>query len=171
MQKIKIFLLLALRGALPTFEFLITRKLEITNKCYFYNHNSENINHIFKNCLSIQGIWDRIEYNYHTSHFYESNILDLIEMIYKNYKTNCKFFKHPMKKIATSYGMYGLIEIRFCLKKFNQIPFSLLRKLSCFSKIFNLLWTTLICIMKDIMSLVWLRNGFVESFRLIEYLS
>ena len=113
MRKIKFFLWLALRGALPTCEFLITRILDITNKCYFCNYNSENINHIFKNGLFIQGIWDRIEYNCHTSHFYESNILDWIAMIYKNYKMNCNFFKHPMKKIATSCGMYGLIEISF----------------------------------------------------------
>ena len=100
MLKIKTFLWLTLREALPTCEFPIMRRLEITNNCYFRNHNSENINHIFKSCPFVKGIWDRVKYNCPTPLFYEGNFLDLIEMIYKNYKINCKSFKHPMEKIA-----------------------------------------------------------------------
>lgn len=37
-----------MRESLLTCEFLIARKLKITNKCYFCNQNGESINYIFK---------------------------------------------------------------------------------------------------------------------------
>ena len=38
------------RDALLTCEFLITRRLQITNMCYLCKQNVENIDHIFKYC-------------------------------------------------------------------------------------------------------------------------
>ena len=50
LSKIKIFQWLVIRDILP-YEFLIARRLEITNKCHFYNKNTD---HIFKYCPFIQ---------------------------------------------------------------------------------------------------------------------
>ena len=49
-SKIKVFLWLAISETLPTCEFLIIRRLEITNCCYLCNQSGENIDHIFKSC-------------------------------------------------------------------------------------------------------------------------
>ena len=77
MPQIKLFLwLLVMREALPTCEFLIARRLEITNKCYLCYQNSEHIYHIFKYCPFTQRIWDCIKYNCPTPMFYEGNFLD-----------------------------------------------------------------------------------------------
>ena len=75
LPKIKVFLWLLLREALPTCEFLTGRRLENTKFCYLCNQSSENIDHIFKYRHFVQGIWDRIKYNYLTPLFYEGNFL------------------------------------------------------------------------------------------------
>ena len=49
--KIKVFLWLVLIEALPTCEFFIYRRIEITNTCHLCNGSSENIDHIFKQCF------------------------------------------------------------------------------------------------------------------------
>ena len=100
LPKIKVFLELLLRETLPTCEFLIARRIEITNFFYLCNQSNENIDHNFKLCLFVQGIWYRIKYNCLTPLFYEGNFLSWLELVYKNYKTHCKFFKHPMEKIG-----------------------------------------------------------------------
>ena len=98
--KIKVFILLTIREALPTCEFLIDRRLEITKSCYMYNQSGENSDHIFKSCPFIESIWDHIKYNCSTPLFYEGNFLSWLELVYKNYKTHCKIFKQPMEKIV-----------------------------------------------------------------------
>ena len=50
LPKIKFFLWLVITDVLPTCEFLIVRRMKITNMCHFLNQNSENIDHIFKYC-------------------------------------------------------------------------------------------------------------------------
>ena len=100
LRKIKFFLWLVIRDVLPTCEFLIARRLEITNMCYLCKSNVENINHIFKFYPFVQGIWDRIKYNCLTPLFYEGGFLSWLETVYKNYKINCKIYKHPMKKFS-----------------------------------------------------------------------
>ena len=47
LPKIKIFLWLLIRNALPTCDFLIAKKLEIPNRCCLCDHNIENIDHVF----------------------------------------------------------------------------------------------------------------------------
>ena len=54
--KIKVFLWLTIREALPKCDFLISRRLEITNTCYICNKSSENIDSIFKCCPFVQRI-------------------------------------------------------------------------------------------------------------------
>ena len=76
MPKIKFFLWLVLRKALPTCECLNARRLEITNKCYLCNQNNENTTYIFKDCPYSQRIWDRIKYNCPTPLFYQGNFLN-----------------------------------------------------------------------------------------------
>ena len=85
LSKIKVFLWLVLREALPTCDFLIARKLEITNTYCLCNQSSENIDHVFKSCLFVPKIWDRIKYNCHTLLFFEGNFFSLLELIHKNY--------------------------------------------------------------------------------------
>ena len=65
----------------------------------------ENMDHIFKNCPFVEGIWDRIKFDCPTPFFFFKVIflffiLSWIDTIYKNYKINCKIFNHPMEKIA-----------------------------------------------------------------------
>ena len=43
--------------------------------CHFCSQNIENIDHVFKNCPFVQGIWDLIKYNYPTPLFYEGDFL------------------------------------------------------------------------------------------------
>ena len=100
LPKIKFFLWLVIRDAFPTREFLIARRLEITNMCYLCKQNVENIDHIFKYFPFVQGIWDRIKYNCLTPLFYEGDFLSWLEIVYKNYKIHCKIYKHPMEKIS-----------------------------------------------------------------------
>ena len=73
MAKLNFFLWLVIRNALLTCEFLIARRMEISNMCCLCNHNRENIDHIFKSCLFIQGIWDRIKFNCPTSLLFEGD--------------------------------------------------------------------------------------------------
>lgn len=61
--------------ALPTCEFLIYRRLEITNICCMCNQSSENIYHIFKSCHFVQRIWDCVKYNCPTPLFSKGNFL------------------------------------------------------------------------------------------------
>ena len=76
------------------------RRLEIPNKCYLCDHNIKNIDHVFKKCPFVTSILDRIKYNCLTPLFYEGDFLSWLEMVYANYKTNCKMFNHPMEKIG-----------------------------------------------------------------------
>ena len=48
MPKIKIFLWLVIREALPICKYLKPKRIEIINVCYLCNESSENINHIFR---------------------------------------------------------------------------------------------------------------------------
>ena len=89
---------MVIRDALPTCEFLITKRLEITNMCHLCKRNIENIDHIFKYCPFVQGIWDHIKYNCPTRIFYDGDFLSWLKTIYKNYKINCKIYKHSMEK-------------------------------------------------------------------------
>ena len=75
LPKIKFFLLLVIRNSLPTCEFLVVRRIEIPNVYHFYSHNIENIDHIFRECPFVQGIWDNIKYNCPTPLFYEGDFL------------------------------------------------------------------------------------------------
>ena len=50
LPKIKVFLWLTIREALPTCDYLTARRIEITNTCYLCNKSNENIDHIFKIC-------------------------------------------------------------------------------------------------------------------------
>ena len=70
LPKIKFFLWLVVRGVLPTYGFLSARKIEIPIKCNFCSHNVENIDHIFRKCTFVQGIWDCNEYNCPTPLFH-----------------------------------------------------------------------------------------------------
>ena len=95
LTKINFFTLAGIRDLLLTCKFLSTRRLEIPNKCHLCNQNIENIDHVFWKCPLIL---DRIKYNFPTPIFYEGELISWLEMIYKNYKTNCKLFNCPMKK-------------------------------------------------------------------------
>ena len=95
--KIKFFLWPNIRDEAPTCEFLIARMLEITNMCHLCK---QNIDHIFKYYPFVQGIYDRMKYNCPTPLFYEGDLLSWLEMGYKNYKINCKIYKHPMEKFS-----------------------------------------------------------------------
>ena len=50
LPKIKIFLWLIIRNALPTCEFLSIRNIEFPNRCYICSQNFENIDHVSKSC-------------------------------------------------------------------------------------------------------------------------
>ena len=121
LPKIKFFLWLVVRGVLLTYEFLSARKIEIPIKCHFCSQNVENIDHIFRKCTFVQGIWDCIEYNCPTPLFHEGEYLSWLEMIYKNYKSNCKLFNHPMENIDIIMWNVWTHRIMFCLGRANQI--------------------------------------------------
>ena len=125
LMKIKVFLWLTIREALPTCDFLIARRLEITNTCYFCNKNSENIDHIFKLCPFAQGIWDRIKYKSSTPLFYEGNFLSWLESVYRSYKIHRKFSNNQWKKLQLSFGVYGPIGIKWYLGKSSPTPFNM----------------------------------------------
>ena len=133
LPKIKFFLWLVITDVLPTCEFLIVRRMKITNMCHFLNQNSENIDHIFKYCPFVQEIWDHIKYNCPTSLLsllYEGDFLSWLEMVYPNYKINHKNFNYPMENLLLSCEMYGFIELRYLLGRSKSTLSSLLRKLS-----------------------------------------
>ena len=66
--------------------------------CHLCKQKIKNIDHIFKYYHFVQGIWDHIKYNCPTPLFYEGDFLFWLEIMYKNYKINCKIYKHLMKK-------------------------------------------------------------------------
>ena len=51
----------------------MVRRIETPNVYHFFNHNIENIDHIFRECPFVQGIWDRIKYKCPTPLFYEGD--------------------------------------------------------------------------------------------------
>ena len=128
LPKIKFFLWLLIRNALPTCDFLIVRRMEIPNGCYLCDHNIENIDHVFKKCPFVISIWDRIKYNCPTPLFYEGDFLSWLEMIYKNYKTNCKLFNHPMEKIGIIMWNVWNHRNHVVFKKMKLNPFLVIEK-------------------------------------------
>ena len=116
LPKIKFFLLLVLREALPKCQFLIPKKLEITNTC-FCNQNSENIDHIVKCFPFVQDNWDHIKYNCPILFFTkETSFLSLNGFIII-IKLIVNFSSFLSKNLTLSYGMFGPIGTMFCLGK------------------------------------------------------
>ena len=128
MTKLNFFLWLVIRNALLTCEFLIARRMEISNMCCLCNHNRENIDHIFKSCLFVQGIWDRIKFNCPTSLLFEGDFLSWIETVYKNYKINCKIFNSPMEKFAIILWNGWIHRNQIVFKKIQPNPFLVIEK-------------------------------------------
>ena len=125
MPKLKFFLWPVIRNLFPTCKYLIARRMEISNMCHLCN---QNIDHIFKNCPFIQGIWDHIKFNCSTPLLFEGDFLSWIEMMYKNYKINCKIFNRSMKKIVIILWNVWLNRKQIVFKKIQPNLFLVIEK-------------------------------------------
>ena len=133
MPNIKFFLWLVIRNVIPICEFLIARRTEISNIYCLCNQNMENMDHIFKNCPFVEGIWDRIKFDCPTPFFFLRWFFyflfyhGLIQFI-KTIKLIAKFSTIQWKKLLLFCRMFGYIEIKWCLRKSNPTPFKVLQE-------------------------------------------
>ena len=66
-----------------------------------------------------------MKFNCHTSEF-----LSCLEMVYKYYKINRKFFNHLIKNLSLLCGIYEFIEIRECFGKNYPSLFLITKKVT-----------------------------------------
>ena len=114
MLKIKNFLWLVIINAFPICEYLIATRMKISNMCCLCNQNIENIDHIFKNCPFVQGIWDHIKFNCPTPPLLEGDFFFFnlgLKWCMETIKLIAKFSHVRWKKLSLSCGLYGSIEI------------------------------------------------------------
>ena len=127
LSKIKVFLWLTIREALQTCNFSNSRRIEITNTCYLCNKSNKNIDHIFKVCPFVHGIWERIKYNCPIPLFYEGNFLSWLELFHKNYKKPIVKFSNQWKKLLLSFGVFGHRN-HVVFRKIKPNPFLIIEK-------------------------------------------
>ena len=128
---------MTIRKALPNCDFLTVRMIEITNTCYLCNKNNDNVDHIFKVCTFVLGIWECIKYNCPNHLFYEGNFLSWLELVYKYYKTHCKIFKQPMEKNAIILRSIWTHRNRLVFRKIKPKPFFIIKKATSYFQNLN----------------------------------
>ena len=128
MPKLKFFLWLVIRNALPTHEFLIARRMEISNMCCLCNQIWIILKVFFKNCTFVQSIWDHIKFNCPTPLLFEGDFLFWIETVYKNYKINWKICNRPMEKFAIILWNVWIHRNQIVFKKIQPNPFFVIEK-------------------------------------------
>ena len=158
--KIKVFLWLTIRKALPTCDFLISRQLEITNTCYLFSKIAK-ILIMFSNCALLPKEYV-IVLNVIVPLLSSMRVISFLSLnrFTKAIKPIAIFLSNQWKKLQLSFGAYEPIGIRWFLGKSNPTSFSLLRKLNQRFKIFMSLKVTLILAIKGILCFVKLKNGF-----------